>query len=97
MNKNPEQQEELELSAEQCARNDEIDNAVFELCKVLTENPDLEWSMEFIGEIADAAAGILTRKGMRVRFPAIVTLEDDSQYIEEYYDCEGPLANLPQK
>ena len=40
--------------------------------------------MSFIGEIADCAASILGRHGIRVHFPAVVTNEDGSQYIEEY-------------
>lgn len=32
--------------------------------------------MEFIGEIADLAADVLTKMGMRVRYPAIVTADD---------------------
>ena len=78
------QEEELELDNEQEARNDEIFDTVFELCKVMAENPELEWDMGFIGEIADCAASILARHGIRVRFPAVVTNEDGSQYIEEY-------------
>ena len=34
-------QAELELNDDQIARNDEVCNAVFELCKVLTENQEL--------------------------------------------------------
>ena len=79
------QEEELELDNEQEARNDEIFDTVFELCKVMAENPELEWNMGFIGEIADCAAAILGRHGIRVRFPAVVTNEDGSQYIEEYF------------
>lgn len=79
------QEEELELDNEQEARNDEIFDTVFELCKVMAENPELEWNMGFIGEIADCAASILGRHGIRVRFPAVVTNEDGSQYIEEYF------------
>lgn len=78
------QEEELELDNEQEARNDEIYGTVFELCKVMAENPELEWDMGFIGEIADCAASILARHGIRVRFPAVVTNEDGLQYIEEY-------------
>lgn len=78
------QEEELELDNEQEARNDEIYGTVFELCKVMAENPELEWDMGFIGEIADCAASILARHGIQVRFPAVVTNEDGSQYIEEY-------------
>ena len=59
--------EELELSDAQADRNDEIYEAAFEFCKVLTENPDLEWDMAFLGEIADLAAGIMTEQGHKVR------------------------------
>lgn len=78
-------EEELELTDAQADRNDEIYESVFETCKVLTENPDLEWDMAFIGEIADFAASLLTEHGIKVRFPSVVTEEDGSQYIEEYY------------
>ena len=77
--------EELELNDAQANRNDEIYDAAFAFCKVLTENPDLEWNMAFLGEIADLAAGILTKQGQKVRFPSVVTEKDGTQYIEEYY------------
>lgn len=77
--------EELELNDTQADRNDEVYEAAFAFCKVLTENPDLEWNMAFLGEIADLAAGILTNQGHRVRFPSVVTEADGTQYIEEYY------------
>lgn len=80
--------QEEELDNEQAARNDEIYDTVFELCKVMAENPELEWNMSFIGEIADCAASILARQGIRVHFPAVVTNEDGSQYIEEYIGGE---------
>jgi len=77
--------EELELSDAQADRNDEIYEAAFAFCKVLTENPDLEWDMAFLGEIADLAAGIMTEQGHKVRFPSVVTEEDGTQHIDEYY------------
>ena len=77
--------EELELTDAQADRNDEVYEAAFEFCKVLTENPDLEGDMAFLGEIADLAAGIMVRQGHKVRFPSVVTEEDGTQYIEEYY------------
>ena len=75
-------QAELELNDDQIARNDEVCNAVFELCKVLTENQELEWDMEYIGDIADYASNALTLSGMKVRYPAVVTCKDGSQYID---------------
>ena len=77
--------ENLELTDVQADRNDDIYEAAFEFCKVLTENPDLEWDMAFLGEIADLAAGIMTDQGYKVRFPSVVTEEDGTQYIEEFY------------
>lgn len=80
-----EYEEDLELNDEQLERNDDIYNAALDFCKVLTENPELEWDMAFIGEIADFAANCLTENGYKVRFPSVVTDDDDSQYIAEYY------------
>lgn len=77
--------EELELSSEQCARIDEIDAKVYELCKLLTEDCNLPWDMELIGTIADYASEWLTKCGKRVRFPAIVWDDQgEESYIEEY-------------
>lgn len=79
----------LEISDEQSARCDEIYNAVYEMCKCFTENENLEWDMAYIGEIAEFAANTLVLHGEKVRFPAVVTNQDGSQYIEEFYDPEG--------
>lgn len=76
---------ELELSDEQFVRNDEIYNAAFEFCKVVAEDENLEWNMEILGQIADYAAELLTSHGSKVRFPSVVTEEDGTQHIEEYY------------
>ena len=81
-------EEEQELSDEQAARNDEIYEGVMELCRLMSENPELEWNMGFLGEIADCATSILVRHGIRVHFPAVVTKPDGSQYIEEYLGGE---------
>lgn len=53
--------EELELDGRQADRNDEVYDAVFEMCRIFAENPDLEWDMAFIGEIADCVASVLAR------------------------------------
>lgn len=80
-----------ELSDEQSERCDEIYNAVYEMCKVIAGDEELEWDMYYIGEIAELAANMMVNRGYKVRFPAIVTEEDGSQHIEEYYepDQEG--------
>lgn len=77
--------EEVEMTQDQSDRNDEVYEAVYEMCKVLAENPDLEWDMSYIGDIADYAANTLVSHGNRVRFPAVVTEENGSQYICEYH------------
>lgn len=77
--------ENLELSDSQVERNDDIYNAVYSLCCVMTENNDLEWDMSFIGDIADAAAGILFEHGYKIRFPSIVTEPDGRQYVDEFF------------
>lgn len=74
-----------ELSDEQSARCDEIYNAVYEMCKVVVGDEELEWDMHYLGEIAELAANMMVNRGYKVRFPAIVTEEDGSQHIEEYY------------
>ena len=81
-------EQELELSDEQIARNDEIYNAVYDMCKIMAGNDDLEWDMHYIGEIAELAANLLITRGEKVRFPAVVTGEDGKQHIEEYYEPE---------
>lgn len=80
-----------ELSDEQSGRCDEIYNAIYEMCKVVADNEELEWDMYYIGEIAELAANMMVNMGYKVRFPAIVTEDDGYQYIEEYYepDREG--------
>ena len=80
--------EELELSDEQTARNDEIYGAAYEFCKVMAEDENLEWNMEILGQLADFAADLLTGHGSKVRYPAVVTEPDGSQHIEEFYGEE---------
>lgn len=80
-----------ELSDEQSERCEEIYSAVYEMYKVVAGDRKLEWDMYYIGEIAELTANMMVNKGYKVHFPAIVTEEDGSQHIEEYYepDQEG--------
>lgn len=80
--------EELELSDEQTARNDEVYGAAYEFCKVMAEDANLEWNMEILGQLADFAADLLTGHGSKVRFPSVVTDPDGRQHIEEFYGEE---------
>ena len=77
--------EELELSDEQTARNDEVYNAAYDFCKVMAEDENLEWNMEILGQLADFAAELLTGHGSKVRYPSVVTEPDGSQHIEDFY------------
>ncbi len=81
---------ELELSNSHIERIDEIHNAVYEMCKTLTEDENLEWDMYFIGEIADFAANTLVLMGNKVRYPAVVSEDNGRQYIAEYHGEEIP-------
>lgn len=83
--------EEVELNDEQDGRCDEIYNAVYDMCKIVADNDDLEWDMHYIGEIAELVANMLVERGEKVRFPSVVTEQDGSQYIEEYYEPEEDL------
>jgi len=80
--------EDLELSDEQSARNDEIYNAAFDFCKIMAEDENLEWNMEILGQLADYAAELLTTHGSRVWYPSVVTEPDGSQHIEDFYGEE---------
>ena len=76
---------ELELTQEMIERNDEIDNAVYDLIVSLSEKngEELEWSMEIIGAVTDAIKETLAGFNIQVRHPAIVTNEDGTQEYED--------------
>jgi hypothetical protein len=76
--------QELELTDEMIARIDEIDNAVFECVKVLSEKYDMQWDMGVIGPVTDVLEEKLKELGFPVRRPAIVTDPDGTQRYEEY-------------
>ena len=79
----------LEFSNSQTERIDEIHNAVFDLCMVLTEKDDLEWDMAYIGEIADVACEILRDCGFQIRYPAMLIDENgDEERTVDYYGEE---------
>ena len=77
--------EGVELTDDMVERNDEIYNEIYELCRVMTDNKELEWDMSIIGELADYAAALLTDRGFRVRFYSIITESDGKEYIETYF------------
>lgn len=93
-NINAEEQEELELTDDQVERLDEIDNAAFEYLKVLTENEDLEWNMEFIGELNEFAADMMAKAGHKIRYPYIETAPDGTQQRKDYYEPDKPAGTM---
>lgn len=82
--------EEVELTDKQAERCDEVYNAIYDACKVLTENNDLEWNMAYLGEIAEIACNtlLLTGAADKIHFPSVVQDVYGSQHIEEYYTAE---------
>lgn len=73
-----------EMTSYQTTRIDEIENSVFDLLKVMTCNPNMEWDMSLIGPIADTVADTLTEKGFVVYYPALVYDENDNGSILEF-------------
>lgn len=61
-----------EMTQPQIMQLDDIDNATHELCKIMLNNADLNWDMSIIGDVADAVAEVLVKKGLKVYFPAMV-------------------------
>ena len=84
-------EDELELSPDQTARLDVIDNAVYQCLLTLLgkDEDDFPWSMEYIGEAEDLLVEFLLKRGHRIRRPAIVTDPDGTQRIEEYEEPEA--------
>ena len=76
------EKQEVELNQSQLERIDDLHNAVYELCVLFTENPDLEWDMRYIGEIADRITGALVKYGERVYYPAVVHDDNGDRIIE---------------
>lgn len=75
----------VELTGEQSDRLDIIYDAALEFCRVLTEDPELEHDMSYIGEVTDAAVDILVEQLRRpIRYPAIVSTEEKDGVYEEY-------------
>ena len=81
--------EELDFTTEQTDQCDAIENAAYQLACVLCKKEDLEWSMEYIGEIADMAQCIMYRHGYKTFYPALVTYSDGKEKIvEDWVDLD---------
>lgn len=61
-----------EMTQPQINQLDDIDNATHELCKIMLGNANLNWDMNIIGDVTDAVAEVLVKKGLKVYFPAMV-------------------------
>ena len=68
--------EEPEFTKEQLKQIDNVENAAYDLACALCKDDDLEWDMEHIGEIADAAEAILSGLGFTTYYPAMTTDDD---------------------
>ena len=79
-----------ELSSAQIERIEAVHDAVYDLCVTLTEDDDLEYDMEFIGEIADAACEILSDLGYRIRYPAVCHSDSGNDCVTDYYNEGQP-------
>lgn len=60
------------------AQNDEICNAAFELIKAMTRNPEIEWDMYYIGEVADVVAESLKKLGLEICYPFYTEGENEN-------------------
>lgn len=74
------------FSKQDTAQQDAVDNAAYELASILTKGK-LEWNMDYIGEIADAAQEIMEGKGYKTRYPAFIEQENMEYY---YYMTQRP-------
>lgn len=72
-----------ELNKKQMEQLDRIDNAAFELCKILLDDYELEWNMEIIGEVVDAAVSILSAD-RQVYYPGILLDVDGKEKVVDY-------------
>ena len=72
----------MELTEKMLQGNDEIDNAVYACLCTLSEQ-NLEWDMEIIGEVTEDIRAALEKRGIKMRWPGVVTNEDGTQYYEE--------------
>lgn len=81
----------VEFSDEQIRRIDEVENAVYDICKLFTDDDKLEWDMQIIGQIAELIADMLSWHGHNVYYPYRIEDKDGMQEIHDWY--EGRIAN----
>lgn len=69
----------------QTARQDEIENAIFEMIKTVTCDDFLSWNMELIGDVADAVCETLSKKGFLIYYPSVTEDENGNFAISDFY------------
>lgn len=69
----------------QTARQDEIENAIFEMIKVITCDDLLSWDMELIGDVADVVCDTLSKKGYLIYYPNVTQDENDNFSISDFH------------
>lgn len=82
-----------------CSRNDEVDNAVYDmlctLASVSGEDTKPEWDMEIIGNLADYAETMLNRKSVETCRPFSKGEEETPCYLSS--DCRNPNCPFRNK
>lgn len=74
--------QEVELNQSQLERIDELHNAVYDLCVLFTENPDLARDMHHIGEIAERITDALVGYGEGVHYLVVVYDNNGDRIVE---------------
>ena len=69
----------------QTARQDEIENAIYEMIKVVTCDDLLPWNMEVIGDVADVVCEVLSKKGHLIYYPNVTEDENGNFSISDFY------------
>lgn len=72
-----------ELNKKQIEQLDRIDNAVFELCKILLDDYELKWDMSIIGEVTEAVVSILSAD-RPVYYPGVILDKDGKEKAVDY-------------
>lgn len=76
--------DEIELTASELSRVDDIYNAVFmAMQEVCEDDTPLDWDMKMIGPIADQLVNVLKRNGHKASYPGFKCNDDGTtEYLE---------------
>lgn len=75
-----------ELTKDHIERCDEIENSVFDLCKIMINDANLKWDMSIIGDVADMVAEYLAKRGYKIYYPALVEDDNGKEVVVEYFN-----------